>query len=589
VGGMGAVYRATDQKFGSAVAIKETFYRDKDLEEAFEREARLLNGLHHPLFPHVSDHFTEGEGHFLVMEFIEGQDLSELLKRGGRFPFETVMRWTLDLLDGLDYLHSQDPPVIHRDIKPNNLKLTSRGNIVLLDFGMAKETSGNTQGMRSVFGYSRRYSPLEQIEGTGTDVRSDIFSLGATVYHLLTGTPPVDVLRRASTIVAGRPDPIEPASLLNPEVPERIAALLSSALALNPDMRFASAQAMWNALEHSLGGQQTVPSIVPAPSTSARPDGIEAPAKELTEDSFPALAAFEAEMDEESTAVASGLEFRTNEEVDGLNAAQIAYLGTQTYVEDSEPHPTEPFSPAGIKVPVVGDPENLKGEVPETDAPRATEMLTRPSFRRPTPASSWRSSPILLALPVLLLLLGVIGYILFRGDSADGTRVEQTPTEQAASPNATFEEAVTSEPLVESNPSEATVAMTDEPKGAQPETSDTDNSSQTQPQAERRERQNAGEEASIPSKVRPNSISGEQTRNRTAANDRFNRAARPRIVEDRVFEQPPVSSIESIMTGIPVNRPRGQTNWEVLEDDQIRRERRLRRMERRNRQRWPLF
>ena len=589
VGGMGAVYRATDQKFGSAVAIKETFYRDKDLEEAFEREARLLNGLHHPLFPHVSDHFTEGEGHFLVMEFIEGQDLSELLKRGERFPFETVMRWTLDLLDGLDYLHSQDPPVIHRDIKPNNLKLTSRGNIVLLDFGMAKETSGNTQGMRSVFGYSRRYSPLEQIEGTGTDVRSDIFSLGATVYHLLTGTPPVDVLRRASTIVAGRPDPIEPASLLNPEVPERIAALLSSALALNPDMRFASARAMWNALEHSLEGQQTVPPIVSAPSASATPVGIEAPSRELTEDSFPALAAFEAEMDEESTASASGLEFRTNEEVDGLNAAPIAYLGTQTNLEDSEPHSTEPFSPAGIEVPVAGDPENIKGEVPETDAPRATEILTRPPFGRPIPASNWRSSPILLALPVLLLVLGVIGYILFRGDKADETRVEQTPTEQAASPNATFEEAVTSEPLVESNPSEATVAVTDEPKGAQRETSDTDNSSQTQPQAERRERQNAGEGAPTPSKVRPNSTSGDQTRNRIAANDRFNRAARPRIVEDRVFEQPPVSSIESIMTGIPVNRPRGQTNWEVLEDDQIRRERRLRRMERRNRQRWPLF
>jgi serine/threonine protein kinase len=589
VGGMGAVYRATDQKFGSAVAIKETFYRDKDLAEAFEREARLLNGLHHPLFPHVSDHFTEGDGHFLVMEFIEGQDLSELLKRGERFPFETVMRWTLDLLDGLDYLHSQDPPVIHRDIKPNNLKLTSRGNIVLLDFGMAKETSGNTQGMRSVFGYSRRYSPLEQIEGTGTDVRSDIFSLGATVYHLLTGTPPVDVLRRASTIVAGRPDPIEPASLLNPKVPERIAALLSSALALNPDMRFASARAMWNALEHSLEGQQTVPPIVSAPSASATPVGIEAPSRELTEDSFPALAAFEAEMDEESTASASGLEFRTNEEVDGLNAAPIAYLGTQTNVEDSEPHSTEPFSPAGIEVPVAGDPENIKGEVPETDAPRATEILTRPPFGRPIPASNWRSSPILLALPVLLLVLGVIGYILFRGDKADETRVEQTPTEQAASPNATFEEAVTSEPLVESNPSEATVAVTDEPKGAQRETSDTDNSSQTQPQAERRERQNAGEGAPTPSKVRPNSTSGDQTRNRIAANDRFNRAARPRIVEDRVFEQPPVSSIESIMTGIPVNRPRGQTNWEVLEDDQIRRERRLRRMERRNRQRWPLF
>src|SRR5688572_27234225 len=252
VGGMGAVYRATDQKFGTAVAIKETFYRDKDLAEAFEREARLLNGLHHPLFPHVSDHFTEGEGHFLVMEYIEGEDLSEILKRGERFAFDTVMRWTLDLLDGLDYLHSQDPPVIHRDIKPNNLKLTSRGNILLLDFGMAKETSGSTQGMRSVFGYSRRYSPLEQIEGTGTDVRSDIFSLGATVYHLLTGTPPFDVLARASAIVAGKPDPLQLASVVDAAVPEAIATKIHTALSLDRDKRFVSVRAMWDAIEGAM-------------------------------------------------------------------------------------------------------------------------------------------------------------------------------------------------------------------------------------------------------------------------------------------------------------------------------------------------
>ncbi len=142
-GGMGAVYRAIDQKFGSRVAIKQTFYGDKELAEAFEREARLLNGLHHPILPYVSDSFTENGGLFLVMEYIEGDDLSELLKQGETFSVDTVIGWAFDLLDGLDYLHSQDPPVIHRDIKPNNLKLTSRGRIVLLDFGMAKETSSN--------------------------------------------------------------------------------------------------------------------------------------------------------------------------------------------------------------------------------------------------------------------------------------------------------------------------------------------------------------------------------------------------------------------------------------------------------------
>src|SRR6478672_379391 len=215
-GGMGAVYLATDQKFGSRVAIKERFYEHAELTEAFELESRILNSLHHPVLPHVSDYFSGPDGHFLVMEYIEGEDLSEMVKRDGAFPVDDVVRWAIELLDTLDYLHSQDPPIIHRDIKPGNLKLTSRGNIVLLDFGLAKETTGNTQGARSIFGYSRRYSPLEQIEGAGTDVRSDIFSLGATLFHLITGEAPVDALARASAIVAGRPDPLVPADEINP-------------------------------------------------------------------------------------------------------------------------------------------------------------------------------------------------------------------------------------------------------------------------------------------------------------------------------------------------------------------------------------
>lgn len=263
-GGMGAVYVATDQKFGSRVAIKERAYEDAELAEAFEREARLLNTLHHPILPHVSDYFSEGGKYFLVMEYIEGEDLSEVLKREGAFPVEDVVRWALELLDGLDYLHSQDPPIIHRDIKPHNLKLTSRGNVVLLDFGLAKETSGNTLGAKSVFGYSRRYSPLEQIEGVGTDPRSDIFSLGATLYNLLAGDPPVDVLARVSSIVAGKGDPLQLASDVNADVPVAIASVIHSALALNAENRFISANAMQAALEYAVSkGQQAEASMPP--------------------------------------------------------------------------------------------------------------------------------------------------------------------------------------------------------------------------------------------------------------------------------------------------------------------------------------
>lgn len=188
-GGMGTVYLATDLRFGSTVAIKESFYNDPNLLKAFEREASLLNRLRHPALPKVSDHFAESDGQFLVMEYIAGEDLSELLeKRGGAFPVSQVFDWADQLLDALDFLHTQELPIIHRDIKPQNLKLTARGRIVLLDFGLAKGATiqlacATVTG--SVFGYSRNYAPLEQMQSAGTDPRSDIYSLGATLYHLL--------------------------------------------------------------------------------------------------------------------------------------------------------------------------------------------------------------------------------------------------------------------------------------------------------------------------------------------------------------------------------------------------------------------
>lgn len=251
-GGMGAVYLAIDQRFGSPVAIKETFFKNDELGEAFEREARLLNSLHHPALPHVSDYFAENNGYFLVMQYIEGEDVLETLNREGAFPIKDVLRWTETLLDALDYLHSQVPPIIHRDIKPQNLKITARGDVVLLDFGLAKLSSEDPSGMKSIFGYSRKYSPLEQIQGTGTDVRSDIFSLAATAYHLLTGKPPVEVIARASAIIQGDPDPLRLASEIDSKVPVIVAEVLNSALALNAAKRFVSAKAMRLAFEHAI-------------------------------------------------------------------------------------------------------------------------------------------------------------------------------------------------------------------------------------------------------------------------------------------------------------------------------------------------
>jgi serine/threonine protein kinase len=239
-GGMGAVYEAIDTRLSRTVALKETLVETDELRRAFEREARLLANLRHPALPKVLDHFDEGAGLFLVMEFIPGDDLGTMLELGRTFAPVEVLRWAEQLLDALEYLHKLDPPVLHRDIKPSNLKLISESHIVLLDFGLAKGTAGQMTragSSSSLLGYSPSYSPLEQMQGTGTDERSDLYSLGATLYHLLTGLRPPDALSRATAIVNGQPDPLRPARELNEALAPSVSAALMRAMALNIDQR----------------------------------------------------------------------------------------------------------------------------------------------------------------------------------------------------------------------------------------------------------------------------------------------------------------------------------------------------------------
>ena len=254
-GGMGAVYVATDERFNSMVAIKETLCMDDNFRKAIEREARLLNSLKHAALPRVSDHFEENDSQFLVMEFIPGDDLSCILEtKGEPFYVEQVLRWADQLLDALDFLHNQEIPVVHRDIKPQNLKVTPQGQVILLDFGLAKGNptdAGHQTAAKSIFGYSRNYASLEQIQGTGTDPRSDIYSLSATLYHLLTGVAPEDALTRAMAVLSQKPDPLVAANSIRPEIPAGVAGVLQKALDLNASERPHTAREMRQMLVNS--------------------------------------------------------------------------------------------------------------------------------------------------------------------------------------------------------------------------------------------------------------------------------------------------------------------------------------------------
>lgn len=262
-GGMGEVYLAVDQRLGHPVALKRTIFRDDDaMGSAFEREARTLARLRHPALPKVSDHFTENDNQYLVMDHIAGDDLGNRLKAMGKpFPLSWVLFWADQLLEALAYLHANEPPIIHRDIKPQNLKLTEDNNIILLDFGLSKSglsqqadpTSGSSG---SVLGYTPHFAPMEQIRGTGTNPRSDIYSLSATLYQLLSNICPPDALTRADAMLSGSPDPLQPLYVVNPEVPQPVSDVIAKGMAVSQDQRHGTAREMQKYLRDAFSKMQ---------------------------------------------------------------------------------------------------------------------------------------------------------------------------------------------------------------------------------------------------------------------------------------------------------------------------------------------
>ncbi len=247
-GGMGSVYLAEDNRLeGRRCAIKAVRIDAgadaatiNELQHQFSREASILARLDHPNLPKVSDYFTEEGLDYLVMDYVLGKDLKQLMdeaRRNDRFlPEVDVMGWARQLCDALQYMHTQDPPVLHRDIKPSNIKLTPSGFIKLVDFGLVKLLSkDDSQTITVLQGRgTAAYTPLEQYgeDDSHTDLRSDIYSLGATLYHLLTNQSPAEAKQRF----------LKPQSLLRPRalnaaISEPLERAILAAIEMHPDDR----------------------------------------------------------------------------------------------------------------------------------------------------------------------------------------------------------------------------------------------------------------------------------------------------------------------------------------------------------------
>ncbi len=244
-GGMGSVYRAIDENLGVAVALKENLFTTEEYMRQFRLEAIILANLRHPNMPRVSDHFELGDqGQYLVMDFIEGEDLRNRMDRIGTISEEDAVQIGAAICDALAYLHSRKPPILHRDIKPGNVKITPEGHIFLVDFGLAKVYEGNNQatttGARAM---TPGYSPPEQYGTARTDPRTDFYSLGATLYAALCGVIPEDGLARAMDNAQ-----LTPLRKRNPKISRRFATALEKAMAVDPSDRFQSAEDFKKAL-----------------------------------------------------------------------------------------------------------------------------------------------------------------------------------------------------------------------------------------------------------------------------------------------------------------------------------------------------
>ena len=241
-GGMGAVYAAIDENLGIAVALKENLFTTDEYARQFRREATILATLRHPNLPRVTDHFVIPEkGQYLVMDFVDGEDLRHRLEQQGALKEAEVVEWARHICEAVTYLHTQRRPILHRDIKPSNIRITSDGRAVLVDFGLAKMAGTTTTvGPR---GMTPGFAPPEQYGGGQVDSRADIYAMAATLYQVLTGAMPEDGLDRAMGYAA-----LTPVKTRSPSVSDAVAQAVEKGLEVRVEDRYRTAEEFQAAL-----------------------------------------------------------------------------------------------------------------------------------------------------------------------------------------------------------------------------------------------------------------------------------------------------------------------------------------------------
>ncbi|MBM3151453.1 MAG: serine/threonine protein kinase [Chloroflexi bacterium] len=279
-GGMGNIYLADDLRLeGRRCALKEVEHDRsispklvREAREQFMREATVLARLDHPNLPKVSDFFSAARRDYLVMDYVPGRDLRQLLQRARQQDIflteEDVLGWASQLADALTYLHRQEPPLVHRDIKPSNLKITPNGIVKLVDFGLVKVLAPEEMTVTVIQGRGTAlYTPLEQYgdDGRHTDARSDLYAFGATLYHLLTNQPPTDARQRFL-----HPEGLALPRRINPAISSRTERAILWAMQLHPEDRPESVS-LW---KEALLGQKDIPAhshLAAIPGKSYKP------------------------------------------------------------------------------------------------------------------------------------------------------------------------------------------------------------------------------------------------------------------------------------------------------------------------------